>query len=401
LKRHHARFRGQRGQILALVAIAIPTVLGLGGLSIDVGHWYHVSRKSQATADAAALTAARYLPYHAAEMGPPAVASAATNMPEMDQPLEVSNAYCDANDSTCDPALPKDVKVTVRTHASTFLAKIFGFTSVSVSKEAVATRAEKMVPLAIIVGNGSCGGGGGGGDEDDDEGDDEGGGGGGLSIQGDNTTINGAVISNGSIFASGNGNTADAASFHDGCTAPTDTSNFSPIPTGDPVTEPWPFDFTRSDFSCVNLPSGDEGGFDFGSTKPKKGWPSYWDGHTISPGTYCSSGKITVSADNVVANNVTLVAKSLHITGSGSTFTPNQQGVIFYADGNNGLLANEADNATWTGIIYVPNGRFSMPSDNSTINGLVEAESLKLQHDGVTFNGSGPLVAAGVVKLIK
>ena len=369
----------------------MPVLLGLGALGIDVGHWYQVSRKAQATADAAALSAARWLPTNPGGMMTIAAQnSVQTNMPEANPPPDIVGPFCAPNNP--DPANcaahPVDVQVTVHGSGSTFLAGIFGFHSFSANKTAIATRTEHWAAGALYVGKvGDC----------NSEG---------IKMEASNVHINGAIISNGDIGVQGSGNTATAASFLDGCTATQDPSRLSPVPAGDPVVEAWPMIFSRSNFSCTQSAAA----FDFGSTKPKKGWPSYYDGHTISPGTYCATGKITISANNVVANNVTLIADRIQISGTGSKFNidqpPNQQGVTFYADGNGIALQSPATggNNSWNGIIYVPNGTAILPSGSNTVsNGFVEAAQLQLPASGAgfTINGTGPQVAVGVVKLIK
>jgi hypothetical protein len=52
----------ERGQILAIVAIAMMVLLGMAALTIDVGSWYVAKRKMQAAVDSAALAGAQRLP---------------------------------------------------------------------------------------------------------------------------------------------------------------------------------------------------------------------------------------------------------------------------------------------------------------------------------------------------
>jgi Flp pilus assembly protein TadG len=55
----HARSRRERGITLALVALAIFSIIAMAGLSIDVGTLYEASAEAQRVADAAALAGAR------------------------------------------------------------------------------------------------------------------------------------------------------------------------------------------------------------------------------------------------------------------------------------------------------------------------------------------------------
>jgi Flp pilus assembly protein TadG len=56
---YRSRNRRERGVTLALVALAIFSIIAMAGLSIDVGTLYEASAEAQRTADAAALAAAR------------------------------------------------------------------------------------------------------------------------------------------------------------------------------------------------------------------------------------------------------------------------------------------------------------------------------------------------------
>ncbi|MGI9494186.1 MAG: pilus assembly protein TadG-related protein [Geminicoccaceae bacterium] len=50
--------RNESGTIIASLAIMMPILLGMAGLSIDIGSWYHGKRQAQAAADAAARAGA-------------------------------------------------------------------------------------------------------------------------------------------------------------------------------------------------------------------------------------------------------------------------------------------------------------------------------------------------------
>ena len=56
------RARGQRGQILPVVALALVALLGVTAFSIDVGYAYYAKRQLQSAVDAAALAGAQDLP---------------------------------------------------------------------------------------------------------------------------------------------------------------------------------------------------------------------------------------------------------------------------------------------------------------------------------------------------
>lgn len=54
--------RDERGQTIVLTVLALVVLLGMGALVLDVGSWFRQKRQLQATADAAALAGAQFLP---------------------------------------------------------------------------------------------------------------------------------------------------------------------------------------------------------------------------------------------------------------------------------------------------------------------------------------------------
>ena len=55
------RRKGERGQVLPLIAIGLTAVLGFGGVAVDNGYWQYTLRQQQSAADGAALGAAQAL----------------------------------------------------------------------------------------------------------------------------------------------------------------------------------------------------------------------------------------------------------------------------------------------------------------------------------------------------
>ena len=73
--------RGERGQILAVVALALVALLGVAAFSIDVGYAYYAKRQLQSATDAAALAGAQDLPNATT-----AIATATTIPRDFDRP---------------------------------------------------------------------------------------------------------------------------------------------------------------------------------------------------------------------------------------------------------------------------------------------------------------------------
>ncbi len=51
-------FQGERGQVLAIVALSLPAIMGMGALAVDLGHYYTSKGALQNAIDAAALAGA-------------------------------------------------------------------------------------------------------------------------------------------------------------------------------------------------------------------------------------------------------------------------------------------------------------------------------------------------------
>ena len=74
------RARGERGQILPIVALALVALLGIAAFAIDVGYAYYAKRQLQSATDAAALAGAQDLPTVATAIAT-ATSYAAANTP--------------------------------------------------------------------------------------------------------------------------------------------------------------------------------------------------------------------------------------------------------------------------------------------------------------------------------
>jgi Flp pilus assembly protein TadG len=120
-----ARSATQSGQTLALIVVFMMSLLGVSALAIDVGSWYQAKRHLQADADAAALAAAASIP-----VGSTAASLAATaNFAKNQLVGETMTFATPASDS---------VRVTTSYAAPTYLAKLFGKRSATITASATA-----------------------------------------------------------------------------------------------------------------------------------------------------------------------------------------------------------------------------------------------------------------------
>jgi Flp pilus assembly protein TadG len=135
------RFRAQRGQVMALTAIALVGICAVAGFSIDVGSWYRAHRAQQAIADAAALAAAADLPNSTSQATTDAQSYAAKNGGSLsDGDISFSSTYS-ANDT---------VTVQASATAPSYFLKAVGIESASVRASATAM----AMPLGTAYGAG-------------------------------------------------------------------------------------------------------------------------------------------------------------------------------------------------------------------------------------------------------
>jgi hypothetical protein len=140
-----SRLRDQRGQVIVVAVVAMLSLLGIAGLVIDVGAWYHQQRDEQATADAAALAGAQALP------DDPSTAVALAL-----QYANSNGAGLTASDVTISSdRVPDDtIAVHVGKLAPTFFTKLFGVNSLSIHATAAArsdtvSSAEYVAPITV------------------------------------------------------------------------------------------------------------------------------------------------------------------------------------------------------------------------------------------------------------
>lgn len=139
----------RRGNVIVMVTVMLPVVLGFTVLTIDVGSMYSVRSDVQDAVDAAALAGASGLVFSAAEARSRAIAAASNNrangsgvtldasqvqLGSWDQTLGVFTPWMDDTAPVFDA-----VRVTASTDLEFFFARAFGHTSKTVSASATAT----------------------------------------------------------------------------------------------------------------------------------------------------------------------------------------------------------------------------------------------------------------------
>jgi Flp pilus assembly protein TadG len=149
--------RDEKGQLLALSAIAMIVLLGLVGFAVDVGHAYLVQRQLQSGVDAAALAAAQELPdptlatQAAHEYGPtPSKKNAVTSVDNAETTVEMrcvqSAPGCSTTFGTYNA-----VNVKATSNVKTVFAKVLGIDSLPVKAQATACSPCAAKPLDIMI----------------------------------------------------------------------------------------------------------------------------------------------------------------------------------------------------------------------------------------------------------
>jgi Flp pilus assembly protein TadG len=149
------RARGERGQILAVVVLALVALLGIAAFSIDVGYAYYAKRQLQSATDAAALAGAQDLPV-AADAIKTATEYAGDNTPaNLDTLTFTYQTKCTATavlKAGCNAASnPNALVVTGTGTTQTWFAKVFGIDHFNVSAHANACSPCASSPADIVV----------------------------------------------------------------------------------------------------------------------------------------------------------------------------------------------------------------------------------------------------------
>jgi Flp pilus assembly protein TadG len=126
----HRPSLSERGQTLALITVFMMSLLGMAALAIDAGSWYQTKRAVQAAADSAALAGGSQLPAGWSYAQTTAAATYAKNGRASDTVSYQNVTTTTTNDS---------VKVTASRDGGSYFARLFGFSSSTITASATAT----------------------------------------------------------------------------------------------------------------------------------------------------------------------------------------------------------------------------------------------------------------------
>jgi hypothetical protein len=149
------RARGESGQILPLVVIALVALLGIAAFSIDVGYAYYAKRQLQAATDAAALAGSQDLPDVAKAI------ATATSYANANTPANLANSsftYTAKCTNTAvlaggcqDSVNPNALVVSGTASTNAWFAKLFGIDHFNVSAHASACSPCSSNPVDLVI----------------------------------------------------------------------------------------------------------------------------------------------------------------------------------------------------------------------------------------------------------
>ena len=375
--------------VATFVSLALPVLLGLGGLSIDVGRWYTEKRSLQTAADAAAVGGAMELTEHRPEnIETEALADAAIN----GAPLVTGTTITVNNPPSMGPnsADDKAVEVIITRQSSAMLSSLILDDDPTVVARAVAIAGNigdycvlglQEVNVAVLVqGNAQI-------------------------------ILNCGVASNANLFMDGNSAeltatsatiTGEVTGFEGNLDVPPDATEENAELTQDPyddleVPSPLPSNGTVSGGSTVTYTPGR-----YTSDIEITG-----NNTTVvfEPGTYVlDDANLTISGGTVTGDGVTFIFTgsnsnnigNFHLTGNGTIdFTApdlgDYAGMVFFQDsaatGNAVNTVDGTSNIKISGALYSPGREIEFTGDMTNFGGgCTQVVALK-----VTFTGDSNL----------
>jgi hypothetical protein len=147
--------RGERGQILPLVVIALVALLGIAAFSIDVGYAYYAKRQLQSATDAAALAGAQDLPNASTAIATAtsyAVANTPANLSSFNFTYQVKCTATSVIATGCNPSLnPNALVVSGTASTNAWFSRLFGIDHFDVSAHANACSPCSSAPVDIVI----------------------------------------------------------------------------------------------------------------------------------------------------------------------------------------------------------------------------------------------------------
>jgi hypothetical protein len=344
---------------MVVTAGAMVAMLGMSAFVVDIGSFDQNRRLAQQAADAAALAAVQDLPSNPTTAATDAQAYVTKNI-----------AGATATVTTPYQGSSSEIQVTVTKSSPSFVGKLFGVTSATVSASAAAKASPGSSPAAVFAMDSTC----------SDEG---------FVANGSDITITGGAHSNGSFFQNSNNSTFGTSTYGgpNGCSftgnGTGNTFGGASSPTVDTKLEPWPDNYATSPPACTYSGSS----FTWNTS-----------GATIPSGVYCATGQISING-NSLSGNVTFIASSFNLNGNSESFTPYTENLLIYQTGSNALDIN-GNSYVNLGTVFAPSANVVLNGNSGTVNGFIEANTVTINGNTLTFKGTGPSASSGTGSLI-
>ena len=147
--------RGERGQVLLVMTLALVALLGIGAFAIDIGYAYYAKRQLQSAADAAALAGAQDLPTASTAIATATSYAAANTPPNLTGLTFTYTTKCTATaiiaTGCVDTVNPNELVVTGTASTNTWFAKLFGIDHFNVATHANACSPCSTTPVDVVV----------------------------------------------------------------------------------------------------------------------------------------------------------------------------------------------------------------------------------------------------------
>jgi hypothetical protein len=149
------RARGERGQILPLVVLALLALLGVSAFAIDVGFAYYAKRQLQTATDAAALAGAQDLPNISVAIKTAdeyAKENTPTNISDFHYTYQAKCTNTSVIAAGCDASVnPNALLVTGTARTDAWFARLFGIDHFDVAAHASACSPCSSTPVDIVI----------------------------------------------------------------------------------------------------------------------------------------------------------------------------------------------------------------------------------------------------------
>lgn len=315
------QLRCRRGQVIPLLVVLFPVLVGMIGASADVSIIMMGRRAAQDAADLAALAGASQLPEAPNAARDYAIRFAGSN--------GLRNGVNGTRVVATTPYAGDNAKilVTIDDSIPTSFMRLFGFRGFRVTSRAVAKRLGR--PYGVFAG-GACG-------QNRS----------GIVWTGSQGQIAGNVHTNGNLRVAGSG--------HDflgdvsySCSLDAPQATFRSPPTQRNAQTP-PVSVSRSDLPCT---------YTFAANTELERAGAWWVGgaptsRQLRPGVYCSSGPLRLSGSGYSGNVTFVVNGGVAMTGSGHNFTPFRNDILIFDDAATSV-AFHGSGGRWGGYIYAP-----------------------------------------------